>query len=245
MLTLARAFIFGALLSSPPVAGSEPPSGTAPATAQGAPATSAFATTSAAPSPADEAYAPHTPILIFYLTGPLGHADAEAIRSAVATLPSARTLTVDDARCYARLRFDSHVISYHQVAQAIVDAGTSLGRRYDPRLVLRVPGYALDGHAAQVDAIFAGKKLDQRVSITMLDRRQGLFSIGFRTLIRDPGATAPQGFNGGHLHHPLHDPPPRGLGLDCDYLSADDPRIAPGGKTLAGSSQPATAAALR
>ena len=174
---------------------------------------------------ATEARQPHTPTLIFYLTGVKNQEDAEAIRTAVKKLPSAETVEVNTNHSYTRIRFDSHVVSYHQIAQAITDAGTSLGKSYDPWLVFSVTNYDVSTNALNVDRIFAGKRLNTRVTVKPIDKSCGLFQIHFRPLILDPHQTAPQGFNGGHIHHPVSDPPPRGLGLPSDYASAFDPSL--------------------
>jgi copper chaperone CopZ len=168
-----------------------------------------------------DAYAPHTPTLIFYLSGADSPKDTDTIRSSVQKLKSVSKITVNPEHSYVQVRFDSHVVSYHEVAQAIADAGAVLGKNYDPSLKVAVPAYAQPGNAAKVDALFAGKRLNQRVKIQPLDKTKGVFLIHFLPLKPDPAETGPQGFNGGHLNHPLHDPPPRGLGLECRY-AADD-----------------------
>ncbi|HSV14137.1 MAG TPA: hypothetical protein VLI90_07750, partial [Tepidisphaeraceae bacterium] len=165
----------------------------------------------------DEVRAPHTPALMFYLTGATESRDADAIRAAVGKLKIATVLEVNTQRGYAHIRFDSHVVSYHQVAQAIMDAGPSLGKQYDPYLIFRVPDYAKADNAEHVDAIFAGKKLRTRVNVTPIDKSQGEFAVHFLPLKIDPAVTAPQGFNGGHLHHPVSDPAPHGLALESSY----------------------------
>ncbi|MBI3881351.1 MAG: heavy-metal-associated domain-containing protein [Verrucomicrobia bacterium] len=169
----------------------------------------------------DDVYAPHTPTLIFYLTGVTGQPDADAISNSVAKLPSVRKVNVNAARGFAQVRFDSYVVSYHQVAQAIADAGKAVGKKFDPRLKIRVPEYAQAGNAAKVDVVFAGKRLNQRVTVKPVDKSQGEFLVHFLPLELDPAETGPQGFNGGHLNHPIHDAPPRGLGLTCIYAAED------------------------
>jgi hypothetical protein len=59
-----------------------------------------------------------------------------------------------------------------------------------------------------------------------LDKARGLFMVHFLPLKINPADKTPQGFNGGHLHHPISDPPPRGLGLTSGYGSDYDPTIA-------------------
>ena len=175
----------------------------------------------------DDAYAPHTPTLIFYLSELTNPQEAEAIQASLQKLKSIRKINLNFARGYAQVRFDSHVVSYHQVAQAIVDAGTALGRNFDPRLKVQVPAYAADGNAARVDAIFAKKRLNQRVRIEPLDKTKGEFLIHFLPLQIDPAEDGPQGFNGGHLNHSIHDAPPRGLGLQFIYCAEDGAAMPP------------------
>jgi hypothetical protein len=182
-------------------------------------------TVRAADTDKDDVRQPHTPTLIFYLSGAGSQPDADALRTSIQKLSSASLRSVDTNRSYVRVRFDSHVVSYHQVAQAIADAGTSLGKSYQPFAVFIVNEYARTNNAAGVDAIFAGKRLNTRVHVTPLDKSQGKFLVHFLPLKTDPAVTAPQGFNGGHLHHPVSDPPPRGLGLTSDYASEDDPAV--------------------
>jgi hypothetical protein len=170
----------------------------------------------------DEVRQPHTPTLIFYLSGVEDQKDADALRASVQKLKSASVRDVSTNRSYVRVRFDSHIVSYHQVAQAIADAGTDMGKSYDPCAIFLVTGYAQTNNAARVDAIFAGKRLNTRVTVTPLDKAKGKFLVHFLPLKIDSTVTAPQGFNGGHLHHPISDPPPRGLGLVSDYASEDD-----------------------
>lgn len=169
-----------------------------------------------------EADKPHTPTLIFYLTGADGSKDADALRASVQKLETARLLDVNTNRSYVRIRFDNHVVSYHQVAQALSDAGKSLGKNYNPCITFFVKEYAQTNNAAKVNAILAGKRLNTRVSITTYDKAGGLFVLHFLPLTLDPKITGPQGFNGGHLHHPISDPPPRGLGLTSGYASEDN-----------------------
>lgn len=191
-----------------------------------------IATAMQAVEPDDDAYRPHTPTLTFHLSNAGDTADTEAIRTSVQKLASVRKVAFSNGS--VQVRFDSHVISYHQVAQAIADGGTTRGKVFDPRLVIIIPGYAEGGNAAKVDEVFAGKRLNQRVKVEPLDKARGAFVIHFLPLTIDAAESGPQGFNGGHLHHPLSDPPPRGLGLPCDYEGVEPrpsgPRPPTGGK---------------
>ena len=176
-----------------------------------------------AAQPDDDAQRPHTPTIVFHLAHANDAADADAIRASVQKLASVSRIVFAEGA--VRVRFDSHVVSYHQVAQAIADAGTARRKQFDPSLKILVPEYTQGGNAAKVDAVFAGKRLNQRVHIAPLDKARGEFLIHFLPLTIDPADSGPQGFNGGHLHHPIHDPPPRGLGLQCDYESSDTGKL--------------------
>jgi hypothetical protein len=175
----------------------------------------------AADTPGDEPYAPHTPTLIFYLTGADGQKDMDAISAAISRLKSASVTETNTSKSYTRVRFDSHVVSYHQVAQAVADAGTSIGKKYDPFLIFIVPDYAKADNADKVDEIFAGKRLNTRVIVKPLDKSKGEFMVHFLPLKIDPKSASPQGFNGGHLHHPISDPAPHGLALESSYADRD------------------------
>ncbi|HXA14378.1 MAG TPA: hypothetical protein VNW23_04570 [Opitutaceae bacterium] len=171
----------------------------------------------------DDAYAPHTPTLLFRVTGLAGQTEADAIVASVQKLKSVRKAKVDLAQDWVQVRFDSHVVSYHQVAQAIADAGDRIGKKYDPRLKFTVADYAKGNNAAKVDAIFAGKRLNTRVKVELFDKAKGEFIVHFLPLKIDPTDPDRQGFDGGHLHHPISDPVPRGLGLPSSYAAEYTP----------------------
>jgi copper chaperone CopZ len=172
--------------------------------------------------PAPKAKRPHPIPLAYYLSGANAAADETAIHAELKKVKSVSSITFNAKAGYVRVVFDSHVVSYHQVAQAIADAGGKTGKKYDPRLTLRIPEYPVGENAAKVDALLAGKRLNQRVRIEAVDKRKGEFLVHFRPLEVDPSETGPQGFNGGHLNHPIHDPPPRGLGLTCIYGAGEE-----------------------
>ena len=132
--------------------------------------------------------------MIYYLTG-VGAEDAGAIKAAIGKEKSASVVEVNGERGFVRVRFDSHVVSYHQIAQALTDAGKTAGKKYDPVLIFIVPGYA--GKAKEVDGLFAGKRLNQRVHLTVVDKVRGVFAIHFLPLVVDAKDASPQGFNGG------------------------------------------------
>jgi copper chaperone CopZ len=170
----------------------------------------------AAKTDVDEDYAPHTPTLTFHVPGLTPDAVASIV-AAEQKLKSVSSVKVDPAHGLVQVRFDSHVVSYHQVAQAIRDAGASIGKPGEPALKFVVPDYAKGDNAKRVDAIFAGKKLNTRVKIEPIDKAKGEFLVHFLPLKVDPADSAPQGFNGGHIHHPISDPAPHGLALPSSY----------------------------
>ncbi len=165
---------------------------------------------------------PHIVHLIFYLSNADSPRDAEVLTSSLHKIKSADQVTVDTQHGYLLVQFDSHAVSYHQVAQAIADAGHEAGRIYDPRLKIQVPEYAAGTNTAHVNGIFAAKRLNQHVHIEPVDKTKGVFLVHFLPLVIDPAVVGPQGFNGGHLNHPISDPPPRGLGLKFIYAARDD-----------------------
>ena len=111
------------------------------------------------------------------------------------------------------------------MAQAIADAGMMLGKNYDPYLIFFVPAYSLSCNAANVDTIFDRKRLNTRVSVKPIEKNKGEFSIYFLPLKINPTVAAPQGFNGGHIHHPISDTSQQGLGLTS--FNATDDALAP------------------
>src|SRR5262249_192053 len=135
---------------------------------------------------APAARAPHTVSLIFYLSGANSQADTDAISSTVKKVKSVTSLSVNTDRTYALVSFDSHAGSYHQMAQAFIDAGDGIGKKYDPRLKITVPEYSQGKNAVGVDAVFAGKRLNQRVSVQPIDKTKGEFLVHFLPLKLDP-----------------------------------------------------------
>ncbi len=155
----------------------------------------------------------------YYLSTAEDAKDRGALRTALEKVKSVTKAVVNARGEHVTVQFDSHVVSYHQIAQAIVDAGTASGKKFAPRLKLQVPDYAKNGNAAKVDAIFNAKRLNQRVRIEVIDKAKGEFVLQFLPLQIDPADSSPQGFNGGHLNHPIHDAPPAGLGLLLRYVT--------------------------
>ncbi len=168
--------------------------------------------------PTDAAKKPHPIKATFFLSDIQGEEDVVAISAAVKKLASVTSVDVSTEAEFAIVGFDTHVVSFHQVAQAIEDAGNKIGRNFDPRLVINVPEYSQGDNAAKIDAIFEAKPMTERVNIVVLDKAKGQFEVHFQPLTLDPAATGPQGFNLGQLGHPIHDAPPKGLGLKFSVL---------------------------
>lgn len=117
---------------------------------------------------------------------------------------------------YVNVSFDAHADSYQQIAQAIADATPAHGKKYTASMKLRVPDYAKEDNAAKVDAIFAKSKDFVKVEAT--NKEKGEFVMCFLPLTVDPKKTGPQGWNGGRFGHPIHDAPPKGLGLAISFV---------------------------
>jgi copper chaperone CopZ len=167
----------------------------------------------------------HRVRIVYYLTGLESPAEAQLITEKVKGLKSVTAVTVNTERHYALVIFDSHQLSYHQVAQAMVEAGTPLKKAYDPRVVVSIPDYASPANKNRIDAVFADEKLKPWIAIEPIDAAKGLFFVHFRPLLIDPNKTGTQGFNGGYLTHPIHMAPPVGMALPFKYLSEDNPAV--------------------
>lgn len=173
--------------------------------------------------PAAQAKAPHPVRATFYLSDVQGEEDVAAITASVKKAASVTAVHVSTEAEFVIVAFDSHVASYHQIAQAIADAGDASGKTYDPQLVINVPEYSQGDNARKLDAIFESKPMTERVNIVPVDKAKGQFAVHFQPLTVDPGAAGPQGFNLGHLFHPIHDAPPKGLGLKFSVLREEPP----------------------
>jgi len=167
----------------------------------------------------------HRVKLIYYISELHGQKESDAIVAALKPLPTVTTASVDTTRGYVRISFDSHDLSYHQVAQAIAEVGTTFEKIYDPRVVISVPDYPKPDITPRIKAIFADEKLKPWITIEAIDESRGLFFVHFLPLKLDPAKTGTQGFNGGYLTHPIHMVPPTGLALPFKYLSEDSPEI--------------------
>jgi copper chaperone CopZ len=169
---------------------------------------------------------PHPTTVTFYIDNVGCEACVESIMDAlqkVRSVTAIKGLTADSG--YANVSFDSHVNSYHEIANAIATAPPSHGKPYVPSIKLSIPEYAQGENAANVDKVFA--KQSAHVKVDTTDRAKGEFVVHFLPLDLDPSKTAPQGFNGGHFGHPIHDAPPKGLGLKFAIAREDSKAPAP------------------
>ena len=166
-----------------------------------------------APVEEKKAPEPHPATVTFFITNV---ECGECIGSITDSLKKVRSftgvtgLTPDSG--YATVSFDSHVNSYQEIANAIATAAPAHGKPYEPSIKLRIPDYAKGENAAGVDGVFA--KQAAHVKVEPTDRAKGEFTVHFLPLKLDPAKNAPQGFNGGAFGHPVHDAPPKGLGLN-------------------------------
>jgi hypothetical protein len=167
----------------------------------------------------------HRVKLIYYLSDVDGQQEADAIVLAVRTIKTVTTASVDTNRNYLKISFDSHEVSYHQVAQVIADAGTNFNKKYDPRVVISIPDYPKPEVMPKIKAIFADEKFKPWIVIEPINTAKGIFFVHFLPLKLDPTKMGTQGFNGGYLTHPIHMVPPTGLALPFKYSAEDNPEI--------------------
>lgn len=154
---------------------------------------------------------PHPVTATFYIDNVQCSSCVDAVVESVSKVKSVTGVKMDPADGYALISFDTHVSSYHQIAQAIADANPVHGEKYTPSLRFTVADYAKGDNAAKVDAIFARRK--DWVNVQCVNRDKGEFKLTFLPLKADPKAEHPQGWNAGHFGHAVGDPAPKGLGL--------------------------------
>ena len=161
--------------------------------------------------------APHPVNKTFYVSGVNTPAEISAITAAIAKLPSVTAVKeLTPTSGYVRVAFDTHRIASHLIAQTIMDQGP-----FTVTLKFDVPDYA--SHAAKLDAHFAHLLKTRAVKIEATDRAKGHFVLTYLPIKPDPVDPRKIGFNPGHLGHPIHDAPPKGLGLKLIMVEA--PRL--------------------
>ncbi|HPA17599.1 MAG TPA: hypothetical protein PLU30_07610 [Verrucomicrobiae bacterium] len=176
-------------------------------------ATPAFA--AGATAPAKKTLAPHPVVKTFYVSGVKTEIGANKIVDAVKKLPSVTDVKeLTPTSGYIRVAFDTHAIASHLIAQTILDNGGQ-----DIHITFTVPQYSQN--VEKLDALFAKVEKERHVKIEAKDKTKGEFKLTYLPITPDPNDPRKVGFNYGHLGHPLHDPPPKGLGLQ--YQMPDVP----------------------
>ncbi|MDO8544763.1 MAG: hypothetical protein Q7S40_30335 [Opitutaceae bacterium] len=160
------------------------------------------------------ALVPHPINKTFYVAGVSNASQVAAITAAISKLPSVtgvKELTPTSG--YVRVAFDTHVIASHLIAQTIMDQGP-----FTVSLKFEVPEYAKN--SAALDALFAKLLATQRVKIEPTDPVKGRFVLTYLPIKPDASDPRKVGFNPGHLGHPIHDAPPKGMGLRMTMIEA-------------------------
>jgi copper chaperone CopZ len=159
---------------------------------------------------------PHPVTATFYVAKVADPKAAAAIVEAVQKVPSVtkvEALTPESG--FANVSFDSHAVSFHQIAEAIAAAGPE-GARYEPTIKILLPDYATGENAAKIDEVF--KKLEAKIKVVAADKEKGLFVVHFLPLKLEAEKKGPQGFNLGQIFHPVKDAAPKGLGLKATLI---------------------------
>lgn len=177
-------------------------------------ATGTIAAEKKAKSKGAEGAHPNPVTRTFYIAGVTDQRQVDKITAAVAKLPSVtavRELTPTSG--YVRVAFDTHAIFMHLIAQAIMDQGTfTVTQKFE------VANYA--ENATKLDALFAKLRAERQVKIEPVAGAKGRFLLTFLPIRPDPADPRKVGFNPGHLGHPIHDAPPKGLGLTVKNIEA-------------------------
>jgi copper chaperone CopZ len=160
---------------------------------------------------AKKEFVPHPVTATLYVTGVQCSSCSESITAALKRVKSVTDVQIEPNTGYANISFDTHVSSYHQIAQAVADASPQHGDAYKATLKARVPDYAKGDNGAAVDKVFAKSK--EQVQVEFTDKPKGEITISFLPLKVDKSKEGPQGWNAGKFGHPIHDPAPKGLGL--------------------------------
>jgi copper chaperone CopZ len=165
----------------------------------------------AKPGPKDPAPSTRT----FFIEGVKSAADVQAVTAAASTVNTvSNVVDLTPASGFANISFDHHAVTHQQIAQAIADAGP-----FKVSFKFLVPDYAKDAETAKkMDAVFA--RFAKSVSIEALDKAKGLFVIRFLPFTPGPaGQPLANGFNFGHIAHPIIDPAPKGMGLRIQQVA--------------------------
>lgn len=163
----------------------------------------------AAPGPNEPAPSTRT----FFISGVASEADVKAVTAAAMKVKSVTSVVdLTPTSGFANIAFDHHAVTHQQIAQAILEAGA-----YQVSFKFVVPDYAKDGNAAKIDAVFA--RFAKLVTIEPLDRAKNLFVIRFLPFSTTDTKPLGNGFNFGHIAHPIIDPAPKGMGLRIQQVN--------------------------
>jgi copper chaperone CopZ len=177
-------------------------------------ATGALAAEKKAKANSSEGPHPNPVTRTFYLADVTSQGEVDKIKTAIAKVPSVTAVQeLTPTSGYVRVAFDTHAIFMHLIAQAIMDEGSFIvSQKFE------IAGYP--ENSEKLDALFAKLRSERRVKIEPIDRAKGQFRLTFLPIQRDPNDPRKVGFNPGHLGHPVHDAPPKGLGLTIKNLEA-------------------------
>ncbi|MFA6546872.1 MAG: heavy-metal-associated domain-containing protein [Limisphaerales bacterium] len=183
------------------------------------------ALTFTAPAAEKKAPEPHPTTQTFFVSGVQCDACVGNITESIRKVKSVTKVEgLTSGSGYVNVSFDSHRDSFHQVAQAIAAATPAHSQKYAATMKIKIPDYAKGDNAAKVDGVFAKSK--DTVTVKTIDKDKGEFEISFLPLTVDAGKESPQGWNGGRFGHPIHDAPPKGLGLAFSIVREGAPAAA-------------------
>ena len=156
----------------------------------------------------------------YFVKGVRDSKDVAAITAAIQKVPTVTDVAGFTSKTGAvTVRFDAHSISHGQVAYAIMNTHAGPGRHYTVTMRFHIPDYSRRENVQAVDTIMAREA--KLAEIKVVDRRRGVFEARVLPFTLDPAKKGPQGFHCGPLFHAIHDAPPKGLGLDFDFVGRD------------------------
>jgi copper chaperone CopZ len=156
-----------------------------------------------------------TATLTFFITGMECSACTYSVIEAVNSVNSVTEVQPDELGVL-NISFDPRAASVHQIAQAVANALPLHGKPYEATLRFFVPDYAKSGNSAKVDDVFAKQK--EWAKVEVVDRDKGEFVVRFLPLKADKTKQGPQGWNLGDFNRAVHDPAPKGLGLEITLV---------------------------
>lgn len=121
----------------------------------------------------------------------------------------------------ATVSYDPAVISEHQIAQAVRESPMVHGTPYLAAMKLRIRGYAQDGNASKVKALF--DRWNQWVELKVTNEREGEVLVHFLPLENSAQVKTRRGWSLAQLTEALEAPAPKGLGLKFEVLPLGAP----------------------